>query len=409
MYEDSGNGSSQDTSPRMQDRVPVQRPWSSASRIAVSPTRAPTSLLVASPQYVQQCRTLMDHQHQVFDEERALWHTERSEMEKRIAQLEASIRRYQAISSSQVSSPIEPNGSGNSALWNSGHYNGMIKNFTGDEFWRGSGGKNDAKPTRTFTNSADESLKAEDRLPVILEDSVAYKPKAASFSINAIDSRTLSKASTRGIGTDKNLDGITFRKSTQVPTITESLTSQASLPLQSSSPTRVSSDSIPAPSSILIAPPNPYTKDAGHTPLAHRSEYNLDGGSGASSGDLATPTQPELERPPLEPRASAIQVPSERADSYFPHNEGDNDGDTELQEPLGLKDNAAANDEFLQMVDSRLLQVAQSKVLDPSKSDKENVDEGKSFDQPEPEPKLRIKKSMNFGSQFGASSCGKGF
>lgn len=409
MYDDSGSGSSQDLSPRIQDRVPVPQPQSSVGRKA-SPTRTSTSFLVASPQYVHQYRTLMDHQRQVFDEERALWHTERSEMQERIARLEASLRRYQAISSSQVSSPIEANGSGKSSSWNSGHYDGLAKKFTGDEFWRGSGGKNDAQPTRTFTNAVDQSLKAEDRLPVIVENFVASRPKAASFSISAIDSRTLSKASTRGIGTDKNLDGITFRKSIPAPTITESLMrSQVSLPPQSSSPARVSSGSVPMLSSHLIGHPDPYTKDAGHTPLARRSEFNLDGGSSALSSGLATPTQSEIERPPLEPRVSAISMPSERADSYFPHIEGDNDGDTKLQEPLGLKDNDVANDKFLDMVDSKLLQVVQSKTLEPSEPDKENIGEGKSFDQPEPEPKLRIKKSMNFGSQFGASSCGKGF
>lgn len=350
----------------------------------------------------------MNHQCQVFEEERALWHTERSEMQDKIARLEASLDRFQAISSSQVSSPMEPNGSGTSSPWNPGHHNGLAKKLTGDEFWRGPGGKNDAQPIRTFTNLGDQSLKVGDRLPVIAENSMVYTSKAVSYPIS-VDSRSLSKASTRGIGTDKNLDGITFRKST-VPTITESLmTSQDSVPHQLPSPTRVSSSSILMPSSLSTAPSDTYTKDAGHTPLARRSEYNLSGGLGASSGNLATPTQLELERPPLEPRASGIQIPLDRADSYFSPIEGDNDGDSELKEPLGLKDNAVANDEFLNMVDSRLLQVAQSKTVERSESDKENMDEGKSFDQPEPEPKLRIKKSMNFGSQFGASNCGKGF
>lgn len=350
----------------------------------------------------------MDRQRQVFDEERALWHTERSQMQEKIARLEASLSVYQAGYSSQGSSPIEPNGSAQSGSWN--YYNGVTTRSTGDEFWRGPGGKNDAQPTRTFANPADQSLKVENRLPAIVEESMAYRPKVASFSISSIDSRPLGKASTRGIGTDKDLDGITFRTSTLGSTITESLmTSQVSLPHQSPSPTDVSSGALPKPSSLSIAPPDPYTMDAGHTPLAQRSECTLDGGSGMSSG-LATPTQPELERPPLEPHASAIQMPLERADSYFPSStEVDNDGDTELQEPLGLKDNCAANDEFLDMVDSKLLQVAQSKTSDPSESDKENIEEGKSFEQPEPEPQLRIKKSMNFGSQFGASSCGKGF
>ncbi|MCJ1470827.1 hypothetical protein MMC07_009474 [Pseudocyphellaria aurata] len=391
----------------MRDPEPVQQFRSTASQTTASPTRTSTSL-VASPQYMHQYRTLMDHQRQVFEEERALWHTERSEMQEKIARLEASLDRSQATSSSHVSSPGGPNGSGTSSSWNPGHHNGLAKPFTGEEFWRGPGGKNDAQPTRTFTNLADQSLKVGDRLPIIVENSKVYTAEAVSFSTDA-DSRSLSKASTRGIGTDKNLDGITFRKTT-VPTITESLiTSQDPLPHQSPSPTRVSSGSILTPVSLSMAPPDPYTKDAGHTPLARRSEYSLNGGQDARSGESATPPRLELERPPLEPRASAVRMSLERADSYFPPIEGDNDGDTELKEPLGIKDNDVANDEFLNMVDSRLRQVAQSTTLGPSESDKENIDEGKSFDQPEPEPKLRIKRSMNFGSQFGASSCGKGF
>ena len=399
IYEDSGDGSSQDLYPKMQDRVPAQQLWSSANQLSASPTM-PISSLVASPQYVQQYRTVMDHQRQVFEEERALWHTERSEMQEKIARLEASLGLYQVGCSSQGSSPIEPNGSGQSDSWN--YYNGVTKTFTGDEFWRGAGGKNDAQPKRTFANSADQSLNVENRLPMIVEESMAYRPKVDSFSISSIDSRPLGKASTPGIGTDKDLDGITFRTSTE-----SLMASRVSLPHQSPSPTGVSSGSMPKPSSLSRALADPYTKDAGHTPLARKSGYTLDGGLGTVSSELPTPIQPELERPPLEPHASAIQMPSERADSYFPTStEGDNDGDTELQEPLGLMDNCAANDEFLNMVDSKLLRVAQSKTSDPSESDKENME---SFEQPEPEPPLRIKKSMNFGSQFGASSCGKGF
>ena len=352
----------------------------------------------------------MDHQRQVFEEERALWHTERSDMQEKIAKLEVSLRRYEAISSSQVPSPIEANGSRKSSFWKSETYDRSSKYFTGDEVWRGAGGKSNAQPTRTFANQADQLLAVENRLPAIVEDSAAAKPKVAYFSNKSIDTRPVGKASTRGIGTDKNLDGITFKESILAPTGAESLTTfQVSLPVRSKPPTGISSGSV-APSSPLIAPPDPYTKDAGHTPLARRSEYNLDGSSGAAlSSDLVTPSRPEVERPPLEPRASAIQIPSECDDSYFSCTEGDNDGDSELQEPLGLKDDAAGDDAFLNGVDSRLRQVAQSETLEPTEPDKEGINEDKGFDQPEPEPRLRIKKSMNFGSQFGASSCGKGF
>ena len=399
-------------SSQISDCVPLQPYANSASRRIRSPAKPSTSTHVASPHYVHQYRNLLDKQRQVFDEERALWQTERTELQEKIYQLEASLHRYQAISSSQVSSPIEANGFEKGHPFSPEAIDGSRHTSTGDEFWRGSGGKSNARPKRTFSDSSNQSSKLEDRLPMISEDPDSQKLKAASFPIDSIGSGSLRKASTRGIETDKDLDGITFRKSSLAPSITESLTTPESLLRRSPSPTRLSTKSNVFPPFLLTEPVDPYIKDAGHTPLARRSEYILDGKSSALSSTSATPTRPEVERPPLEPRASVFKVPSERTDSYFPNLEDEMDGDVELQEPLGLRNSKVEDKTFLTELDSKLLQAARSKTAEPpepNESDKENVEEDKSFIQPEPEPKLRIKRSMNFGSQLGAANCGKGF
>lgn len=128
--------------------------------------------------------------------------------------------------------------------------------------------------------------------------------------------------------------------------------------------------------------------------------------------DLTTPTQPEIELSPLDPPTSVVKVPSESADSYFPNLDELKDGDIELREPLGLKNNGVHDKKFLSELDSKLLKAARSEKLRPqsAKSGKENIgDEEKTYTQADQEPKLRIKRSMNFGSQFGTSTLGKGF
>ncbi len=393
--------------PQSQDRLPLEQCVGSANRATASATTASTSSHLASPRYVQQFRALIDNQRQLFHEERELWHIERIELLEKIAQLEASVCRYRAMSSSQVSSPIETDGQGTND-WSG---KDLKEVGTGDEFWRGPGGKIDARPTRTFSSSYDKSSKAQDRLAVIAQDPILHRAKAASFSITSIDSGPLRKASIRGIEVDKNLDGITFRKSSPALTITESHMT----PPSPSAPRSPSSAPRPptlasVPSLLLTATCDPYTKDAGHTPLARNSNHNLDEISSATSSEFPTPTQPEVERSPLEPRTSVAKVPSESADSYFPNAEEIRDGDAELREPLGLKNNGVQDKKFLNELDCKLTEAARSEIESHvSKSCKENVGEDTVCDQPDLEPKLRIKRSMNFGSQFGAARLGKGY
>ena len=369
----------------------------------------------------------MERQRQTHNEERALWNTERMELHEKIAQLERSLRIYHPISSDQTSSPFDKSVS---PFQSHSNFLGVLSNngssptsatTTGDEVWRGP--KSNVKPTRTFSDPTTQFSKPGGRsqMPSIAEDTTCGQKDSSNMQIG------LHKPSVSGAAMDKNLDGINFRSNTlsQVPT-KKVMTPQSPSP-RTFSPSRLSPRTIQLPSSKFEAPIDPYTKDAGHTPLVPRAYRNTDGAS--SDGDGTTPTQHEMERPPLEPHASKAKLPSERSDSYFPiteeeaqdenHNPRDEedksrDEDPELKGPLGLgngEHEGEENKHFLNELDSKLLQAARSDHPSPSETDlgsEESPEHGKDFEQPEHEPKLRIKKSMNFGSAFGAKHFGKG-
>lgn len=365
---------------------------------------------LASPQYVHQFYALIDSQRRLFHAEHELWQIERTELHQKITQLEASLRQHLALCGSQVSSPTESNGLGTKDPSNVETVSELKPSVgTGDEFWRGSGGKRDAQPVRIFPSSPDQPSTVEDRWTIVARDPLAHKPGSTAFPIITIDSGLLSKASIRGIEEDKNLDGITFRKSSLALTITESLvTPPSSPPPQSSHRTP---GTVSLPSSLLTAPCDPYTKDAGHTPLAPKSEYCSYEDSGATLSDSTTPTQPEIELPPLDPPTSVVKVPSESADSYFPNQDGLKNEDVELREPLGLKNNRVHDKNFLSELDSKLDAARSEKLRSESTKSGEdnNENQEKIYSQTDPEPKLCIKRSMNFGSQFGTSTLGRGF
>lgn len=395
------------------DDIPLEKLLGSTNREMGSGAPSSTSSHLASPLYVHQFRTLMDSQRQLFHAEHELWQIERTELLERVTHLEASLRRYRALCGSQVSSPIEGTGSGTKDPPNVENANDLKSAGTGDEFWRGSGGKRDAQPIRIFPSSPDASSKVEDRWTIVAREPLAPKPSLAAFPIITIDSGILSKAIIRGIEEDKNLDGITFRKSSLGLTITECLvTPPSSSPPPSSPLANRAPGTVALPSSLLTEPCDHYTKDAGHTPLVPKSEYSSYDDLGATLSGLTTPTQPEIELPPPDPPTSVVKVPSESADSYFPHLDELKNGDVELREPLGLKNNGVHDKNFLSELDSKLRKAASSEKLrsESTKPGKENIEcEEKIQPQADLEPKLRIKRSMNFGTQFGASTLGKGF
>ena len=128
---------------------------SSTSQLAPAPQTASPVSQLASARYVRQFREFLDHQRELFNEERALWQIERSELQDHIVRLEESLQQARNMSSSKTS-PTGTSLSGRrfsslSAASRSGNVGG-----TGDEFWRGAGGKTDAHPTRVFSSVSTE-------------------------------------------------------------------------------------------------------------------------------------------------------------------------------------------------------------------------------------------------------------
>ena len=343
------------------------------------------------------------------------------QLEAKIAQLESSLRRYGSIPTSQVSSLVDKGGSGaNNSLQGlfsadgSRHTN---TNTTGDEVWRGP--KNAVQPTRTFSDDSTKSSKP-DRLPSIAENAPLSSRRRHESSEHSTSDHH--KPSIDGAEIDKDLDGISFKTSGLTSSIAPKsiMTPQSPSP-ESISPSKVSPGTMPLPSNTLSVAEDPYTKDAGHTPLARRTYFNVDGASSPGSGDATTPTQLEQERP-LEPQPSRVTAPSERSDSYFPTvpEETSRDEDTELKGQLGLTNDDSKDKAFFNELDSKLIVAARQKTFEPDAvagaADHEvgegdgdkGRDEEEVFEQPEAEPQLRIKRSMNFGSAFGSKNCGKG-
>ena len=411
-------------------RVPRSQSVSSASPLPGSSIRMSTSPQAASARYVKQYQAFMEHQRQNFDEERALWNTERMELHEKIALLEGSLRQYQSNASSQMSSPVKRSHSASHnkpAFWNLSNkdaFKHISATTAGDEVWRGP--KPDVQPTRTFSDPTTQSTKPGDRsrLPSIAEDTTCGRKDSSDMQLG------FHKPSVSGAAIDKNLDGINFKSSTLSPIPPKNVMTPQSPSPRTSSPPLLSPGTIELPFPQFEAQLDPYTKDAGHTPLARY--FNPDGAS--SEGNGVTPTQPEIDRPPLESQGSFTKLPSERSASYFPGVEdeaqdeqfnpaGQNDEledtedesrdeDPELKGPLALDNSKGEDDPFLLELDSKLLQAARSEAFGPPSTDLDTEDpsikDEVAFEQPEHEPELRIKRSMNFGSAFGAKSCGKG-
>ena len=414
----------------------LQRSVSSASQVPVSLPSASFSPHIASNKYIEQFRSLIEHQRQVHNEEIQLWHLERAELDAKIARLETIVRQYKARYGSIVLSPLELSSQTRGAFgkFSANDKPRSMSASTGDEFWRGAGGKIDAHPTRTFSEPSDTSNTVADRrMPSIPENDNVRK-----YSLSSNRSESIPKPATK-LSMDKNLDGITFKSTILSPSVSNYLmTPQSPSPLRSPSPTHPSPGPISLSATDLLSAKDFYIKDAGHTPLARYSRSS-DDTANISLSNSPTPTYPEQEPPLNETRPSIAPTrqPAERSDSYFPlttttnpkidpdpDHDQDIDGDPSLKAPLSLQNNSS-DTSFLSELDAKLLQAAR-KAFEPSPSlpdiieadteelvqskenakPKDNVS-GLEEGEPEAEPKLRIKRSMNFGSQLGASRCGK--
>ena len=368
-------------------RVPSQ----SSMRQMSTSSRAPSISQLASARYVRQFRAFLEHQRELFDEERALWQIERSDLHDRILLLETTLRETQKESSSQATSPITRNESGSSYSClatpsESKHVS------TGDEIWRGTGGKGDTQPTRTFSTASEQSNGHAQRLASISEH-LSPEGSGMAYLAESVHRATIHRPSIPEHKKSMTFDGINFRQSSHAPSIaTEVIGSQ------SPSPSRIA-NGVMRLSPLQLAPPTDYvTKHAGHTPLVRDSADGTNGTSGPVSNGTATPIETQREKLPVEPRASFAKPPSERSDSYFAGILAENLEDPAMSGPLGLGDDNTSEDKnFLDQVDLKLKEAARH-VRNGSTEESDILS-----DPPEKEPRLRIKRSMNFGSQLGGS------
>ncbi|KAL8828441.1 MAG: hypothetical protein Q9191_002580 [Dirinaria sp. TL-2023a] len=381
----------------VQGQVASQHTANSRVSIASPPGRQPTTSQLASSRYVHQFRALLEHQRQVHEEERELWNTERSELLDEISKLREALRQ------AQLASPVGtqlPGASVSSVLGTSSSRH----TSTGDEFWRGAGGRSDAQPTRTFSETSHHSSAAiGERLPSIREQGSPQQPRRSLLTESINGSARPSVAQVQIPG---ELDGIRFKQSSFSSSSHTSCSGASELAPHSPSPLSTSPTIGPHTSSQLGPPTDWNTKDAGHTPLARGSRYRTDGSTSAMDSSPTTPTVPETERFPSEPRPSAVRPPNERSDSYFSGVTDLQDEDPALSEPLNLSNSSSEKtQEFLKTLDSRLQEAAKASndeltsSSDPNTA--KNASSKETSESSEPEPKLRIKRSMNFGAEFG--------
>lgn len=170
----------------------------------------------------------------------------------------------------------------------------------------------------------------------------------------------------------------------------------------------------------LLSPTDPsLLKNAGHTPM----EFGRPAISEPVSG-VESRISPEVEVFPTKDESGfsskphrPVMPPSERSDSYFSsafETETDDevpqkDGDVELKGPLAMesKNEEGRYNQFLDQLDAKLLaesqrprqaSIAGSEGRNRFGKIDDEVDDGG--------PRLKLKKSMNFGSAFGSKNCG---
>ena len=408
--------------------IPLQQPISSASRLPNASQNASSFSHTTSFKYIEQHRVVVERQRQLHDEEKALWNLERQELHSKISELESILQQLTGRKGSEfspLSAPMFPPRTFGSLTDSYSHGSRTTSESVGDEFWRGAGGKSDSIPTRTFSESSDYSIGKPDerRVPSIAKDrrgsSMIESPDDISRQRSHETDEQRPRHSIDGASLHKDLDGISFKPTALQPTVVKCIiTPQSPSPLHPSSPpfqgsTQRSPDISDASPSNILDVVDAYTKDAGHTPLVRITSDH--------TSDQATPTTTEQMREP-RPSIAVSRRPNERSDSYFPHQRAititeaeEPAEDPALKAPLTLPPEETEDNPFLNELDSKLMQAARTSTLSPDSETSGTGDtaEDESSDDVEkditdPEPKLKIKRSMNFGTLWGSRGCGRG-
>ncbi|KAI4146482.1 MAG: hypothetical protein LQ340_005910 [Diploschistes diacapsis] len=379
-------------------------------------------------QLFEQYRTFRLSQQRLHDEERKIWERERGELQKRIQELEETVAALLSrhSSSGNVTSPTAP-------AWASSSFGSyppipppQPARSTGKEVWRGPA----SHPTRTFSDVTETTTKP---LGGVLASIPEHLERRKSVGFTGTENEPNPRGSSMpaaipGEYISPDYDGISLKPKLLPPEIIKIIASpESASPMHDSpSPRTVSSPTKPAseprPKMIDIAGTRLgsealYTQDAGHTPLVQVT------GADSAKSSIPSPSaqvqEIEAERPPLEP-APTRRLPNERSDSYFPSAQDDQREtvpeapaeDPALTGPLSLSSshNKPEDVSFLEKVNSQLdLQAKQvtaegqsdaGQQQDPQR-ESANSDHGDD----EGGPRLRIKRSMNFGAPFGSTGA----
>jgi hypothetical protein len=218
---------------------------------------------------------------------------------------------------------------------------------------------------------------------------------------------------------DPKLDSIPLKPTAVPPKIVEQVMSDSSSKIRSPLGANHSPPKKLDPNNLgpLSAPETMLTRHAGHTPNASLSKFDLD--SGVISGE-ETPTQESHSPKDFYVTATTVAAGQNvlRTNPLLLQAEGldgvvDVEHDIALKGPLALEANGGIkSDEFLKEVTARLEEVKRN--IPPTErssvmSDDDNNDEGvvgmlaeENEDDDEPEVKLRLRKSSNFGCEFGS-------
>ena len=441
--------------------VPLLQPVSSASQL---PRRSNTTKSGSSSfdmEAYAHMRAVMQEQRSVFaghlaawekerkhiDRERKLWETERELLQSRITELESALnkntsgrRRYSNDSTrSMVPSLRSVSGFSHFAS-HSNSVNGSrqtSESHTAPPVWE----PEQPKPaSRVFSESdmaainvfgQGENNKPNGHLPSISEDAMLPALEREISPSTVPSSQHSEPVPVEKI--DPKLDGIVLKSTALQPSFQfmspKVLTPQPQTPQRSPSPESKSNGlgaALHLPMDGMISPFDAKLKmHAGHTPMA----FTGNGPTGPMSGQSPDAPSPKQEKPPTPVQTAKRPPPrpTERSDSYFSATADDDastekmadvetaedeDQDPELKGPLTMSSNneKGQSDAFLNTLNMKLLAEAHKHIKSPesSTSDEKNRETKPPQDARDDDggPRLRLKKSMNFGSAFGSNKCG---
>lgn len=357
---------------------------------------------------------------EIFEKERKLWNAERTMLKTRIADLEfnanknnAGRRRFSNDGSSASAELFRKDFGQVSSLNSSRASRVPSETNGGPPVWE----RPDAGTTvtRVFLNEESQpqskkSVSLHTSLPSIAEGATEkpVSPRSTSVPVVMLDG---------------SLDGITLKSAGLESSFVKLTSSTSTSPPQPPSPgpripsqekiLRVNLDRLLSPTDVNLV------KNAGHTPM-EKVALSVETGSGVESrksSETDIPT-PKHESDPSTRPTRPLALPSERSDSYFSTafemgldqgHHGQN-GDAELKGPLIMetKHEEGQDNQFLNQLDAMLraeshrprkeVTVANGQQDDGVVKIDDELDDGG--------PKLRLKKSMNFGSAFGSKNCG---